>query len=91
MYGKCRFILEVGTNFPTPPSPPHHSNYDGSLFIDHSWTRFPQVDEVAFAALEECISSGNFEVCEAVPAGDPNGFLVNPLGGIPVDMAGPSG
>lgn len=52
---------------------------------------YPQVDPDAFAALQDCIYSGNFDTCESVPAGDPNGFLINPLGGISVDMSGPAG
>ena len=50
-----------------------------------------QVDSTAFDALIECISEGDFDTCEQVPAGDEDGFLVNPLGGIAVDMAGPAG
>lgn len=50
-----------------------------------------QVDPDAFTALQDCVFSGDFETCEGVPAGDPNGFLINPLGGHPVDMSGPAG
>lgn len=44
----------------------------------------------AFAGLLACAYEGNFDTCEAIPQGDPSGFLVNPLGGLSVDMAGPS-
>ncbi|CAM9376610.1 unnamed protein product [Laminaria digitata] len=47
-----------------------------------------QVDSVAFDALTECIAEGDFDKCELVPAGDDDGFLSNPLGGIAVEMAG---
>ena len=50
-----------------------------------------QVDTEAFDALIECVAEGDFDTCEQVPAGDDDGFLVNPLGGIAVDMAGASG
>ena len=50
-----------------------------------------QVDSEAFDALIECVAEGDFDTCEQVPAGDDDGFLVNPLGGIAVDMAGASG
>lgn len=50
-----------------------------------------QVDPDAFEALQDCIYDGDFNTCEAVPAGDSNGYLINPLGGRPVDMAGPAG
>lgn len=49
-----------------------------------------QVDEEAFKALEECIASGNVDVCEAVPAGNEEGFLANPIAAFAVDMAGPA-
>ena len=53
-----------------------------------------QVDEEALAALDYCILSGDFDICEAVPAGEnagfPTGSLVNPLAGVSIDMAGPS-
>ena len=49
-----------------------------------------QVDEDAFQALEGCIYSGEYGACEAVPAGEPTGCLVNPTGGTAVDMAGPA-
>ena len=50
-----------------------------------------QVDSTSFDALIEFISEGAFDTCEQVPARDEDGFLVNPLGGIAVDMAGPAG
>lgn len=50
-----------------------------------------QVDSAAFDALTECIAQGDFDTCEQVPAGDEDGFLVNPLGGLAFDMAGPAG
>ena len=49
-----------------------------------------QVDEEAFEALIECISSGDFDVCEEVPAGDDEGFLVNPVAGFAINLAGPA-
>ena len=49
-----------------------------------------QVDSKAFDALTECVTEGDFALCEQVPAGDEDGLLVNPLGGIAVDMAGPA-
>ena len=49
-----------------------------------------QVDSDAFDALIECISEGDFDTCEQVPAGDEDGFLVNPLGGLATSMAGPA-
>ena len=49
------------------------------------------MDSAAFDALIECIAEGDFDTFEQVPAGDEDGFLVNPLGGIAVDMAGPAG
>ena len=48
-----------------------------------------QVDEEAFKALEDCIYSGDFDVCEDVPAGD-TGSLANPIAAFAVDMAGPA-
>lgn len=48
------------------------------------------MDEDAFQTLEDCIFSGDFTVCEAVPAGEPTGYLANPVGGVAVDMAGPA-
>ena len=51
---------------------------------------FP-MDSEAFDALIECVAEGDFDTCEQVPAGDNDGFLVNPLGGIAIDMAGASG
>lgn len=50
--------------------------------------RLSQVDEEAYGALEECIFSGDFNVCETVPAGGASGYLVNPLGGLVVTMSG---
>ena len=50
-----------------------------------------QVDSKAFDALLECIAEGDLDTCEQVPAGDEDGFLVNPLGGLAVDMSGPAG
>jgi len=51
-----------------------------------------QVDEEALAALDYCILAGDFDICEAVPAGEganfPVGSLVNPLAGVSIDMAG---
>lgn len=49
-----------------------------------------QVDSFAFDALEECIAMGSYDLCEEVPSGDVDGYLVQPLGGIAVDMAGPA-
>ena len=49
-----------------------------------------QVDEEAVEALIECISSGDFDVCEEVPAGDDEGFLVNPVAGFAINLAGPA-
>ena len=49
-----------------------------------------QVDSDAFDALIDCISEGDFDTCEQVPAGDEDGFLVNPLGGLAINMAGPA-
>lgn len=50
-----------------------------------------QVDPDAFAALIECIAGREFDKCDQVPAGDEDGYLVNPMGGTSVDMAGPAG
>ena len=50
-----------------------------------------QVDPDAFDALTECIDKGDFALCEEVPAGNEDGFLVNPLGGITTNMAGAAG
>lgn len=61
----------------------------GPLFLSLSPTL--QVDREAFTALTECIAEGDFGKCAQVPAGDEDGFLVNPLGGLAVDMAGPAG
>ena len=64
-----------------------HTN--NSITLDHF-----QVDEDSFAALEDCVCSGDFDTCEAVPAGEnaggPTGFLVNPIAGVSIDMGGPS-
>lgn len=46
------------------------------------------MDAIDFQALEDCISSGDFDTCEAVPAGESTGFLIQPLGGLAIDMAG---
>lgn len=46
------------------------------------------MDSEAFKALIECVSEANFDKCELVPAGDETGYLINPLGGLAVDMAG---
>ena len=46
---------------------------------------------MAFAALLECIAGAEFDKCEQVPSGDADGYLINPLGGMAVDMAGPAG
>lgn len=54
------------------------------------WYRIFQVVPEAFEALVECIAEGDFDKCEQVPAGDENGFLIQPIGGIAVDMAGPA-
>ena len=48
------------------------------------------MDSDAFDALIECVSEGDFDTCENVPAGDEDGFLVNPLGGLATNMAGPA-
>ncbi|CAM9570084.1 unnamed protein product [Ectocarpus sp. 13 AM-2016] len=50
----------------------------------------PQVNEDTYQALKDCIFSGDFATCEAVPAGEPTGYLVNPVGGMALDMAGPA-
>lgn len=47
-----------------------------------------QVDPDAFDLLVECIAESDFDKCEQVPAGDENGFLIQPIGGTAVDMAG---
>ena len=49
------------------------------------------MDPEAFDSLVQCITEGSFDVCEAVPQGDSNGFFANSLGGISVEMAGPAG
>lgn len=49
-----------------------------------------QVKQGAFNDLLECVTVGDFDTCDAIKQGDPNGRLVNPLGGISVDMAGPA-
>lgn len=48
------------------------------------------MDQGAFDTLVECVTQGDFDTCESVAQGDPNGKLVDPLGGISVDMAGPA-
>ena len=53
--------------------------------------RCMQVDPQAFDTLVECVTQGNFDTCESIGQGDPSGKLVNPLGGISVDLAGPAG
>lgn len=54
------------------------------------WIVRVQVDASAFAALTECIYEGAFDKCENVPSGEDGGFLIQPLGGIAIDMAGPA-
>ncbi|CAM9112449.1 unnamed protein product, partial [Laminaria digitata] len=49
-----------------------------------------QVDASAFDSLTECIYEGDFDKCEKVPSGEDGGFLIQPLGGIAIDMAGPA-
>ena len=49
------------------------------------------MDPEAFDSLVQCVTEGSFDTCEAVPQGDSNGFLANPLGGVSVEMAGPAG
>ena len=49
------------------------------------------MDSDAFDALMECIVEGDFDKCDQVPARDEDGFLVNPLGSLAVDMSGPAG
>lgn len=49
-----------------------------------------QVDEAAFAVLQDCIISGDFDTCESIPNGG-EGYLVNPLGGMAVDLGSPCG
>lgn len=49
-----------------------------------------QVDAEAYAALLECVGEGTFHKCESVPAGDDAGYLVQPIGGIAVENAGPA-
>lgn len=46
------------------------------------------MDSDAFEALIECVSEGTLDKCELVPPGDETGYLINPLGGLAVDMAG---
>lgn len=48
------------------------------------------MDPDAFDALVECIAEGDFDKCEQVPAGNDDSFLIQPIGGIAVDMAGPA-
>lgn len=47
-----------------------------------------QVNPDAFDLLVECIAQSDFDKCEQVPAGDENGFPIQPIGGTAVDMAG---
>lgn len=49
------------------------------------------MDSKDFESLTTFIAEGDFDKCEHVPAGDEDGFLANPLGGLAVDMAGPAG
>lgn len=49
-----------------------------------------QVDPAAFDLMVECIAESDFNKCEKVPAGESNGFLIQPVGGMAVDMAGPA-
>ncbi|CAM9303474.1 unnamed protein product [Sphacelaria rigidula] len=49
-----------------------------------------EVDEAAFAVLQDCIISGDFDTCESIPNGG-EGYLVNPLGGMAVDLGSPCG
>lgn len=49
-----------------------------------------QVDASAFDSLTKCIYEGDFDKCEKVPSGEDGGFLIQPLGGIAIDMAGPA-
>ncbi|CAN0335607.1 unnamed protein product, partial [Scytosiphon promiscuus] len=49
-----------------------------------------QVDPAAFDLMVECIAESDFNKCENVPAGEENGFLIQPIGCIAVDMAGPA-
>lgn len=47
-----------------------------------------QVDTAAYSALRDCIYEGDFDTCEAVPSGDSSGFLINPIAGFGIDLAG---
>lgn len=47
------------------------------------------MDETAFQALVDCIYVGDYDTCEAVPAGESTGVLVDPVGANAFDMAGP--
>ena len=49
-----------------------------------------QVLPEAFDALLECVAEGTLDKCEVVPAGDEEGFLVQPIGGIAVESTGPA-
>ena len=49
-----------------------------------------QVSPEDFAKLVECIAEADFDKCNDVPAGHRDGYLINPLGGIAVDMIGPT-
>lgn len=44
----------------------------------------------AYSALRDCISEGDCDTCEAVPSGDSAGYLINPIAGFGIDMAGPA-
>lgn len=65
-----------------------------SLFSRVTFGAFPefhvQVNAAAFAALEECVSSADFDACERVPSGGDR-VLINPLGGAAVDLDSPFG
>lgn len=49
-----------------------------------------QVDPDAFDALIDCIAQGDLDPCEQVPSGDDDGFLINPIAGVGVNMGGPA-
>lgn len=68
-----------------------NSNGPPCIILTRCFPPSLQVDPGAFAALQHCIFSGDFYACEQVPAGDESGYLINPLGGIAVDMAAPAG
>lgn len=48
------------------------------------------MDAEAYTALLECVGEGSIDKCESVPAGDPAGFLIQPVGGIAVESTGPA-